>query len=295
MGPYEFDQMKDGIQTTLEQFVARCDVMKAAGQDFVDPDTTFLHDKISHALRHQPRGFVGVTGLLIPIIGELALKYGDTQDRIPPNRGNKTDWLRLSLWLVRGRRDDEIPFATESDPKVSLPHAPFNHIADLTKQTAKNKSMHCAHCNSKTEGKPKHCTGCLVDEKWAFLGMAYCSKKCQVDHWKEYKSVCKHRKSLFVAVTQLRALTQLFQYRTCDQSFVIEEARGAPHRAILMRPVLHAPTPSVGFEIDPRALRGDFVFRELPRVFPGPHAGDTEDYDNAIIHHSRCEEHCDIE
>lgn len=128
---------------------------------------------------------------------------------MPPGGGSKGHYLRLALWLVSGRRDHEIPFATatSSDPGITtrLPHT-YEHLADLAKLTTKNSNMHCAHCKAECK-PPKHCSGCLVDEKWAFLGVAYCGKKCQVDDWKEQKSVCKHRKSLVVAVTQLRALS----------------------------------------------------------------------------------------
>lgn len=79
-------------------------------------------------------------------------------------------------------------------------------------------------------------------------------------------------------------------------TFEILDAKGAPRGAIFMRQFAESHSPSKHCNIIiPEAFKGEFVFRELARGFLGPQAGDAEDYDNAIIHHSRCTDHADVE
>lgn len=287
-----FQACEERIKSLLERFVACCDKMQETDQDFIDPDTSFLHDKFGFAIIFLDRNDMCYVGLLFPILAELALQYADTPRKVLPNGGVKSHQLRLALWIMRGRRDNENPFNIGYNPETAS--LPFNHFSDLNTQTAKDdKYVYCTSC--RTRCGPQYCNGCLVDEKWVFLGVAYCSRKCQKEHWKEHKVICETRQELVVAVAQLRALSQLFQSRTCDQTYKIAEVKGAPHGAIVLRQNAGLSLVAPVWPIPPEAFKGEFVFREPARGVLGSEPGRSEDYDNAIVHHGRSSEHSGVE
>lgn len=276
------------LKTCLRKFVDQCLKMPTTPTGFVDPDTNYLFLKVANFLAQPDVDKEGCEMLFLTVLGDLALKYGRTPNDIPNDGSKKMHYLRHAAWMVRGRRNDERPTtSTAAEPRTRLSR---EYYATLNTQTAKQGQQKCSKCGN-SDKELVRCTGCLVDEDWAYLTVAYCGKECQTAHWKEHKTVCCDRMRIARACSIVRSLSQQFQKRTFDYSYAEIKVEDG---TILLREFSEC-RDQQGFFIIPEAFKGGFLFREPPRNVCGPDSTDSEDYDRAIIHYNRCNEHISVE
>lgn len=275
------------LKICLHQFIDLCHKIPTTPTGFADPDTSYLYTKVA-ALLAQPQVDVeGCDVLFLSVLADVALKYGRTPNDIPDDGSKKMHYLRHVSWMVRGRRDDEKPTTpTAAGPRTQLSR---EYYASLTTQTA--KQIKCANCGN-SDKELERCTGCLVDEDWAYLAVAYCSKECQKAHWKTHKDVCRDRMRLARACSVARSLSQQFQMRTFDYAYAEIKVEDG---TMLLREFSEGHSKQRDVTIIPDAFKGGFIFRQPPQNVCGPDSIDSEDYDRAIIQYSGCHEHTSVQ
>ncbi|ROW16003.1 hypothetical protein VPNG_02607 [Cytospora leucostoma] len=257
-------------------------------------DEAYILEKVTRLVHDldDPNVFIrGCDILFLAILGDIALRCGRNINDLT-DTSMKSHWTRYALWVIRGRRDGEIPFSTGEGtaacPSQVKSSPSREYYATLNAATAR-ATQRCDHCG-KSEGKLLRCTRCLVDEDWAYLAVAYCSKECQVAGWKKHKSICLPRQLLSRAVSVVQLLSRQFEQRTFNLGYDIISVR---EDAIRLKVIAGMPWDDPS--LTPEAFKGGFIFRPPPCQVLGADSEASRDYDEAVLRHSKCTQQSTVE
>lgn len=250
-----------------------------------DVDTAWIRELSTSALASGENNF---DMMVLASMGHAILERECEPDRA--DSSSKAAWFRYAVWLVRGRRDEERPFEVSPDSAAPL-LLDTEHYATLTYQVAKKAQHNCAHCGN-THKDLIRCTGCLLDENWAYLSISYCGKHCQSADWPKHKATCRSRKLLARAVSIARQLTRTFEVHTFGmacRTITVKEHN------IMLKPFRQRT--SITGKVDgrdvepsfPGAYTGDFAFMPPPSVLSSDKL-DSHDTDEALLRYSNCTE-----
>lgn len=285
----------DMLKSHLLRFVAKHNDRPNSGPEASHrSDDAYILEKVTRLVDdlYDPNVFIrGCDILFLAVLSDVALNTGRNANDFT-DTSMKSQWIRYALWVIRGRRDGEIPFSTGGgtaarQPQVK-PSQSREYYATLNASTARS-TQRCDHCG-KSDGKLLRCTRCLVDQDWAYIAVAYCNKDCQVAGWKKHNSICLPRQLLSRAVSIVQLLSRQFECRTFNLGCEIISAR---EDAISMK--VMAGMPWDGPALSPEAFKGGFIFRQPPCQVLSADAKASRDYDEAVLRHSKCTQQSTVE
>ncbi|KAK7749670.1 hypothetical protein SLS53_000249 [Cytospora paraplurivora] len=285
----------DMLKGHLLRFVANHNNRPNGGPEAShNSDEAYILEKVTMLVDDidDPNVFVrGCDILFLAILSDVALRNGLNINDMA-DASMESQWTRYALWVIRGRRDGEIPLPTGERtvawrPQLK-PSPSREYYATLNAATAR-ATQKCDHCG-KSEGKLLRCTRCLVDEDWAYLAVAYCSKECQVAGWGKHKSICLPRQLLSRAVSVVQLLSRQFEQRTFNLGYDIISVSDD---AISLRVIAGMPWDDPS--LTPEAYKGGFIFRPPPCQVLGADSKASRDYDEAVLRHSKCTQQSTVE
>lgn len=249
---------RDVFQKYLRTFLDHCQNRMPKQNEYPDPDTAYIFEKARHILAGH--GLVAMDGCdkaFLTSLAELALHDG--RQLAQSTRSKKVDYMRYAVWVVRGRRDAENPLKAPSTQPHILPGR--EHYATLTAQLAKQKERSCSRCGKvSTPVQVVRCNRCCVNERHAYVSVAYCDEYCRTADWPQHKATCRYRRLLGRAVSIVQALSHQFETYTFDMSYQSIEVRND----IVKLAEFAESTGVINHALMPESFKGSFVFRPHP-------------------------------
>jgi hypothetical protein len=130
-----------------------------------------------------------------------------TKDVADDDDSHKARYLRFCRWIGQGRKDKTAHFGplSETGPVPSVSTAVLPESADFSK---------CAECGK--DGATKQSSGCLIrTDNHTTFATSYCSKECQVKHWKKHRALCRDMERITRAMALFQDIFEHFLALTC--------------------------------------------------------------------------------